>query len=366
MRYRDPLKQILQQARWYWDHDAVPPHVRTAFRKVLQCRTPELGAEVFASENGELTVYHTCKSRACPRCGHWATMKWQRERLAALPRVVYKGITFTIPKALWPLFRDNRPLTDALPALAAGAISALILAKYGLCTGVITILHTFNGHLEFNSHVHTMVTAGGLQTSSGSWLARVYYDNNFLMKLWQRAVLDLLSTAHCAGVLRTNMTSEELAAMLLEQECWWSVKIQSFNSIEHFLQYAGRYARRPPIAQRRIVKIEKGSITFWAKDKKLKRVVAIQLSPEEFIDRWVQHLLKHYQHTVRYFGLFAPRSINRLFDSIFNAVGQKRQSRPMPLRWADSRKQLSGRDPLLDPAGQRMQWVRRLEAQATV
>jgi hypothetical protein len=118
------------------------------------------------------------------------------------------------------------------------------------------------------------------------------------MKLWRRAVLDLVSTAHCVGVLRTNMTSEELAAMLLEQERWWSVTIQSFNLIEHFLQYA----RRPPIAQRRIIKIQKGSITFWAKDKKLKRVVAIQRSPEEFIDLWVQHLLKHYQHTVRYFG----------------------------------------------------------------
>ena len=125
MRYRDPLKQILERTRWYWDHDGVPSHVRKAFRKVLQCRTPALGAEVFASEDGELTVYHTCKSRACPSCGHWATMKWQR--LAALPPVVYKGITFTMPKALWRLFRDNKPLADALPALAAGAISALIL-----------------------------------------------------------------------------------------------------------------------------------------------------------------------------------------------------------------------------------------------
>jgi Putative transposase len=152
-------------------------------------------------------------------------MKWQRERLAALPPVVYKGITFTMPEALWRLFRDNKPLADALPALAAGAISALILARYGLRPGVIMILHTFNGHLEFNSHVHTMVTAGGLQASSGSWLDRVYYDNDFLMKLWRRAVLDLLRTAHCAGVLRTNMTSEELATVLLEQERWWSVKI---------------------------------------------------------------------------------------------------------------------------------------------
>jgi len=59
MRYKDPLRQILEQTRWYWDHDGVPAHVRVAFRKVLECRTAALGAEVFASENDELIVYHT-------------------------------------------------------------------------------------------------------------------------------------------------------------------------------------------------------------------------------------------------------------------------------------------------------------------
>jgi hypothetical protein len=59
-RYDEPLRQILEKTQWYWDHDGVPPpHVREAFRKVLQCRTRALGAEVFASENGELIVYHT-------------------------------------------------------------------------------------------------------------------------------------------------------------------------------------------------------------------------------------------------------------------------------------------------------------------
>jgi hypothetical protein len=67
-KYEEPLKRILEKTQRYWDHDGVPPHVRNAFRKVLQCRTPALGAEVFASENGELIVYHTCKSRACPLC----------------------------------------------------------------------------------------------------------------------------------------------------------------------------------------------------------------------------------------------------------------------------------------------------------
>ena len=58
-RHNEPLKRILEKTRLYWDHDGVPQHVRVAFRKVLQCRTPALGAEVFASENGELIVYHT-------------------------------------------------------------------------------------------------------------------------------------------------------------------------------------------------------------------------------------------------------------------------------------------------------------------
>jgi hypothetical protein len=185
-RYKDPLKQILEKTRWYWDHDGVPLHVRTAFRKVLQCRTPALGAEVFASEKGERIVYHTCKSRACPTCGYWATVKWPRERLAALPPVLYKGITLNMPDVLWDVFRKNRVLAEALAALAAGAINALIQAKHGLRTGVVAILHTFNGQLKFNSHVHTMVTAGGWRVSSGSWVSRVYYDCGILTRLWRK------------------------------------------------------------------------------------------------------------------------------------------------------------------------------------
>ena len=85
-------------------------------------------------------------------------VQWLRERWAALPDVLYKGITFTMPDVLWPLFRDNPLLAKALPALAAKVIQARLSAKHGLRVGVIAILHTFNGKLEFNSHVHAMVT----------------------------------------------------------------------------------------------------------------------------------------------------------------------------------------------------------------
>ncbi len=177
-------------------------------------------------------------------CGYWATVKWQRERVAVLPPVLYKGITFTMPDVLWHVFRENRVLADALPALAAGAIQAWLLAKHGLRPGIVAILHTFNGQLKFNSHVHTMVTAGGWRISSRSWVQSVFYDQGLLTRLWRKAVLELLRSALRSGVLTSGMTPNEMEAMLVKQERWWSVRIQSLDSIEHFLQYGGRYARR--------------------------------------------------------------------------------------------------------------------------
>jgi hypothetical protein len=362
-RCNEPLKGILEKTRLYWDHDGTPAHVREAFRKVLQCRTPALGAEVFASENGELIVYHTCKSRACPSCGFWATKRWIPERLAALPPVRYVGITFSMPDVLWRVFHDNRALADALPDLAANSINSLITAKHGLRTGVIAFLHTFNGELKFNSHVHTMATAGGWKTSSGSWVSSVYYHPDILMRLWRRAVLGLLRTALDSGKLRTEMTVEEAEAMLTEQERWWSVKIQSIDSTEHFFQYSGRYARRPVIAQRRLTYVDKQIVRFWTKDKYSGEIVPIRRTLEEFIDLWAQHIPKRYRHAVRYFGLFAPRSVNRMFDRIFSSIGCKRQPRPASPRWAESLKQMTGRDPRRDSTGQQMRWARHLKPQ---
>ena len=124
MKYHHPLKQILFRTRSRWDQDATRPAVRWAYRKALQCRTAELGAEVYASNNQERIVWHTCKSRPCSSCGYRLTVKWQRERSAALPDVFYKGITFTMPDVLWPFFRDNPHLTKALSAIAAKTIQA--------------------------------------------------------------------------------------------------------------------------------------------------------------------------------------------------------------------------------------------------
>jgi hypothetical protein len=362
MKYDDPLKQILSRTSSHWDRGETRPSVRRAFHKAMQCRTPALGAEVFASPNQELILFHPCKSRACPSCGYRANAQWLRERWAALPDVPYKGITFTMPDLLWPFFHDNPALAKALPALAAEVIKTRVSVKYGLRVGVIAILHTFNGQLKFNSHVHAMVTGGGLHASSGTWVSSVYYDQDHLMKSWRRAVIALLRAALRAGLLRTELTTDQMEDLLTHLEgCWWSIRIQSFKSKEHFLRYAARYLRRPPIAQRRIIWIGKRTVTFWYKDKKLhRRRVEVQCSLEEFIDRWAQHFPDDYQHAVRSFGLFASRSLGQTCAAIFAILGQVRRPRPKPRRWADSIKGDFGHDPLLDSTGQQMKWVRRL------
>jgi hypothetical protein len=140
----------------------------------------------------------------------------------------------------------------------------------------------------------------------------VYYDRDRLMKAWRKAVIALLRAALRAGQLRTEMIVGQTEEMLSEQEKrWWSVNIQSFEDKWHFLQYAGRYVRRPPIAQRRITWIGHRTVRFWYKDKKLRRRVYVQCSLEEFINRWAQHIPEFYQHAVRSFGQFAPRALNQ-------------------------------------------------------
>lgn len=266
-----------------------------------------------------------------------------------------------MPDVLWPFFRDRR-LARLLPVLAAKTVEAWVRAKFGLRVGVIAIPHTFNGRLDFNAHVHVMVTAGGLELS-GRWRASVYYDVDVLTHYWRRAVIRVLRASLRAGMLSSNLPAEQVNATLSNQENrWWSVKLQSLGSKEHFLRYAGRYARRPPIAQRRITGISKHEIEFWANDRRLRRQVMIRLTPREFLAAWAQHVPECYEHAVRSFGLFAPRAIGDSSAAVFAILGQS-QRRPKPLSWNLSINRDFGWDPLLDCQGNRMTWNRRIAPQ---
>jgi Putative transposase/Transposase zinc-binding domain len=359
MKYKNPHKLILRLTERYWNRDQTDPWVRASFLSMLACRTEAKGGRVYASETEEKIFFNPCKSSACSSCGQRAGEKWRAERRAALPDILYHGVTFTMPNVLWRLFHDNPHLAKALPALAATALRTRARLKAGAEVGVVTILHTFNGKLEFNSHVHTIVTAGGLRGES--WVENIYYGRNQLMEIWRKGVIRLLRAASEAGRLQTDLAKYEVKTLLVEQEKrWWSVKIQTLFSTKHFLEYAGRYVRRPPIAGYRITYIENGIVRFRYKDKRERRLVDITCSQEEFVDRWAQHILERYRHSVRNFGLFSPRAVGQTSAAILSLLGQKEKTRPKPRPWAQAVKQDFGHDPLVDSKGQRMRLVRLL------
>ena len=359
MRYKEPHKVILRLTENYWNRDQTDPWVKASFLSVLACRTKAKGGRVYASETEEKTFFNPCRSSACSSCGQRAGEKWRAERRAAFPDMLYHGISFTMPNVLWRLFRDNLHLAKALPALAAAALRTRARLKSGAEVGVVAILHTFNGQLEFNSHVHAIVTAGGVR--GVSWIKNIYFGQNPVMEIWRKGVIRLLRTASDAGQLHTNLTRDEMQILLTQQEQrWWSVRIQTLYSIKHFLEYAGRYIRRPPIAAYRITYIGNGTVRFWYKDKKERRRKEITCSQEEFVDRWAQHILERYRHSVRNFGLFAPRSVGQSAAAIFSLLRQEKKPRPKARQWALAVLQDFGHDPLLDSKGKRMRFVRLL------
>ena len=142
----------------------------------------------------------------------------------------------------------------------------------------------------------------------------------------------------------------------------WIIHIHDSMPRKHFLRYAARYARRPPIAQRRLLRVSDREVEFCTKDKRQKRWVTTRHSLREFVAVLAEHIPDRYAHTIRYFGLLSPRARNRTYAAVFALVGQVKRPRPKRLSWQTSLRKYFGEDPLIDSHGDSMHWVGRLKA----
>ena len=352
------LRQILELTQDHWDHPAERAAVRDNFRKVRMCRTPALGGEVYASAAGEKVFYHTCKSKCCPSCGNRGTLLWQRDQWVTLPDVPFVGIVLTMPNVFWPVFQAHRHLQHDLPALGAAVLQQWAWTRYRVRLCGIVIQHTFGGHVTHNPHLHIMVSAGGLNPAEARWVQSLEFDRQQMMELWRFAVCSYLWKAHRDGLLQPSSLPERFDDLILRQtQRWWNIHITRQMSKGHFLRYAGRYIRRLPISQRRILQVTEQEVVYQSKDTRTKTLVETRCTPAEFLALLSQHVLNRYQHSMRYFGLLAPRTKRQTSTVVFALLGQRQRPRPARQLWADSLKKDFGVDPLLDASGQRMRWV---------
>ncbi len=355
MQRNEPLKEILASNRALWDHGGIRSSARANFNKVLMCRTDALGAEVYASSTEQKIVPHTCKSRACPSCGYRATRLWQRQMWAALPDVPFAGVVLTMPDVLWPIFQRNPHLSDDLPPLGAAVIREWAKDANRLCPMILVVRHTFGRHLNFNPHLHILVSAGGLRVGSEEWVSGLRFDRAALMSRWRFALITYLREALRRGLLDSDLGLKDMRVLLTTQyERWWNVNVQPCASKEHFIRYAGRYVRRPPLAQYRILEHCSQKVSFRTHDHKLKKEVITEHAVGAFIDLLADHVPGHYKHAIRHFGLLSPRSRSRTFGALFAQLGQTRREKPRHLSWARSIQREFGYNPLLDSSGELM------------
>jgi hypothetical protein len=359
---KNPLKKILELTQSQWDHPGTPDHVRDNFRKVLMCRTPALGGEEYGSAAARKIFYHTCKGKCCPTCGGWGTTLWQREQWVALPNIPWVGIVLTMPHVFWPVFKAHPDLEHDLPALGAAVVQDWAWKQYRARLYGIVILHTFGGYLNHYPHLHMMVSADGLNPIECRWVRSLKFEPKEIRELWRFAVTSYLYKAHRDGLLQQSAIPEEFNDVILGKvRCYWNIHITLRMSKFHFLEYAGRYIRRLPISQKNILAVSEQEVVYLAKDTREKAHVEVRNTPGEFVAILAQHILDRYKHSMRYFGLLAPRTKRITSAGVFALLGQQPRPKPQRPRWAEEMKKRFGVDPLVDEFGNPMRWIGRVQ-----
>jgi hypothetical protein len=362
MQNKNLFKEILEETRYIWDRPGTRASVRKEFAAVLACGTPALGWRVYASNTEERRCYGRCKSRSCASCGYRATLEWLEEQGAALPDIPYSGVVFTMPSELWPSFRRNRHLLYDLPHLGAGVLQQWLSMKYGAKALIMVFPHTFGGDLKFNTHLHILVSRGGLDQSTSLWIANLELNKRALVRMWRYAVIEHLRRAQQACVLRSDLNVEALRRLLSsaysnERHREWIGWFDKIVSKAHFLAYSARYVRRPPIANWRILSVIDGNVEFVAKERRSEKEVRTRCTIDRFTRLIASHVPDWYRHGIRYFGLLSPRTKNLHYAGMFLLLGQTRRPCPKRLSWRELLKTSFGFDPMIDSSGKEMHWI---------
>jgi len=324
-----------QAPAWLDDSRPLTPAQRRALLAISRCRTPALGGQIYrcADCNEVDFAYHSCHHRACPRCGGGRTAEWTQKQTERLLPVPYFMVTFTVPEPLRPLFLGQPKLMyDLFFAQAAAALQSVADRPrlLGATLGMIAILHTWGRQLQFHPHLHFIIPAGGLSSDGRSWVSTRQPDWLLPKNAVQAAFRQGFSEAlrHAAPELHAQVPDA----------CWragWWVHWQPAGSGDNVVKYLARYVSRTAISDERIIAADDEGVTFKYTDSKTKQSGICPLSAEEFMRRYLQHVLPPGQHRVRYFGWMHPgaRARRCVVETLLSAVIQVRPKPGEELQW---------------------------------
>src|SRR5271157_1448876 len=326
-------RPALEVADIFRDHGAVwrranAGHVSLDQMKVMsaieRCRTAALGGHVARCEDCTHTViaYNSCRNRHCPKCQGAAAKEWLVERQADLLPVAYFHVVFTLPAAIADIAYQNKAaIYDILFTASAETMIAIAAdpKHLGARIGITAVLHTWGSAMTHHPHVHMIVPGGGIAADGSQWVScrsNFFLPVKALSRLFRGLVLAKLRSAHQAGRLKFFGIYAHLddarafkAYLAPLRNIEWVVYAKSpFGGPQAVLAYLSRYTHRVAIANSRLIAFDNHSVRFKYKDYRIEgpdRYKVMTLATNEFIRRFLIHVLPKGFHRIRHYGLLA-------------------------------------------------------------
>lgn len=290
---------------------------------IERCRTAALGGHVARCEDcgHDHISYNSCRNRHCPKCQAGAAKAWLAAREAELLPVRYFHLVFTLAKPIADIaFQNKREIYNLLMRASADTVVRIAAdpKHLGARVGITSVLHTWGSAMMHHPHVHMIVPGGGLSADGTEWIEcrrNFFLSVRVLSRLYRRLILEGLVKLHKAGKLQFHGDHADLLdrdafdAFLqpLRKIEWVVYAKEPFAGPKAVLAYLSRYTHRVAISNSRLIRMDDQGITFRVKDYRVtgpKRHTTMTLATDEFIRRFLIHVLPRGQHRIRHYGLF--------------------------------------------------------------
>jgi hypothetical protein len=342
----------------YRQAHTLSPEEWAAMRAIEVCRTRVLGGHVDLCDGCAFArpAYNSCRNRHCPKCQALTQAAWVEKRMEHVLPTHYFHVVFTLPHELGLLAQRNRKaIFDLLFSAATGTLLQLgkDAQRLGAQLGVTAVLHTWTRDLRFHPHVHCIVTGGGLTSAGDRWIAsrqKYLFPVRVLSDLFRGKFLDGLARSYDHGKLDLGGACAPLADRkvfsnlkdTLYRKGWVVYAKRPFAGPEQVFKYLGRYTHRVGISNHRLISFDEHGVCFRTKDGK-----QVVVSAQEFIRRFLLHVLPDGFVKIRHYGLLASGNLRtRLVDARhrLEAEGKSRKPTSAPQTWQERLLTLTGID----------------------
>ena len=291
---------------------------------IESCRTAALGGHIAACTkcDHQHIAYNSCRNRHCPKCQGASARDWMQARMEDLLPVEYFHVVFTLPTEVADIAYQNKAAVYGLLFKASSETLRIIAADpkhLGAKIGITSVLHSWGSAMTHHPHVHVIVPGGGMSQDGTHWIAcrpGFFLPVKVLSRLFRRLFLEGLARLHKAGKLRffgdlAKLVDPEAFAAHLAPLCkanWVVYAKPPFGGPEAVLAYLSRYTHRVAISNHRLVSTDAGTVAFRWKDYRIKkgdRMNVMRLTTDEFIRRFLIHVLPSGFHRIRHTGFLA-------------------------------------------------------------